>query len=103
MPRQIDCTRPRIAVTARNAGCLVSISFLPAERYSPSAPNDSAARAFWAGVRLFLTPNQVNDSRAAAIVVRRRCDGAGWACACGGASASADMETPWNGAIEFEV
>ena len=38
--------RLRIDVTALNRGCLVSSSFLPALRNSPSAPKDSAACAF---------------------------------------------------------
>jgi hypothetical protein len=72
---QNDSIRPRTAVTARNAGCLVSISFLVARRNGPSASNASAARAFWAAVSAFWTPNQVNDRRTAAIVVRSRSAG----------------------------
>ena len=65
----------RIAVTARNALCLVSSSFLPAERNWPSASNGSAAWAFCSAVRDFLVPNQVNWTRQAAIVVRSRSAG----------------------------
>ena len=44
---------PGSAVTARKAGCLVSSSFLPAERNWPSASKASAARAFCSGVSVF--------------------------------------------------
>src|SRR3954447_18655891 len=69
------CTLPRTAVTARKAWCLVLRSFLPAERYSPSAPNDSAASAFCWGERLLRTPNHMNDKRTAAMVARIRWEG----------------------------
>ncbi len=59
-------------MTARNAAWPVSISFLPAERYCPSAPNASAARAFCSGLRVFCVPIQVNETRAAAMVERSR-------------------------------
>ena len=59
-------------VTARNFGCRTLNNFFPALRYSPSAPNDSAARAFCSGDRVLRVPNQVNESRIAAIVVRSR-------------------------------
>ena len=65
----------RIAVTARKALCLVSSSFLPAERNWPSASNGSAAWAFCSAVSDFLVPNQVNWTRQAAIVVRSRSAG----------------------------
>src|SRR5580700_8878688 len=43
MPRQYETIRPRALVTALKSGCLVSISFLPADRNSPSAPKVWAA------------------------------------------------------------
>ena len=54
------------AVTALNAGCWVSSSFLAADRYWPSALNVSAAWAFWSGVSVLRTPSQANDTRTAA-------------------------------------
>ena len=62
-------------VTALKAGCLVSKSFFPADRYSPSAPKLPAAIALCSDVSVLLTPSQESDIRAAAIVVRSRCDG----------------------------
>jgi len=44
--------------SARNAGCLTSISSLPTKRQLPSAPKLSAARAFWSGLSVFLVLNR---------------------------------------------
>src|SRR6516225_11613682 len=69
-PRQYSVILVRIAVTARNAVCFVSSSFLPALRNGPCASKGSAAWAFCSAVSDFLVPNQVNWTRQAAIVVR---------------------------------
>ncbi len=61
-----------MAVRARNAVCLVSTSFLPAERNSPSASNAWAAWAFCSDVKVLWTPHHVNETRQAAMVVRSR-------------------------------
>jgi hypothetical protein len=60
--------RERMAVTALNAGCDVSSSFLPADKNSRSAPNVSAAWDFCSWFRGLRVPNQVNASR-----IRRHC------------------------------
>ena len=54
----------------------MSISFLPAEMQSPSAPNDSAARDFCADDKVLRVPNQAKLNRIANIVVRSRWAGA---------------------------
>ena len=61
-----------MAVTVLNAGCVPSNNFLPAVRYWPSAPNDSAAWAFCSAESVLRVPNQVKQTLTAAIVVRRR-------------------------------
>ena len=50
----------------------MSSSFLAALKNWPSASNASAAVARCSGVKLLLTPNQVNETRTAAMVVRSR-------------------------------
>ena len=63
------------AVTALNAGWVVSNSFFPAERKLPWAPKLSAAWFFWSVVSVLRTPNQLMASRTAAVEVRNRCAG----------------------------
>src|SRR5688572_8935434 len=81
----------RTAVTARKAGCDVSSSFLAADTYSSSAPNASAAceRCSWVSVRR--TPNQVKDSRIAAMTARN-CSAAAWLGDGSSTSNKLDME-----------
>src|SRR5581483_2110433 len=86
MPRQSATARPRTAVTALNAGCVVSSSFLPADRNCPSAPNDSAAWAFCSVVSVLRTPSQTKLSLTAAIVVRSRRAGVVVGCETGSSS-----------------
>src|ERR1700675_3323298 len=71
-PFQREMARPRTPVTPLKAGCLVSSSFFAADRYAPSAPNESAASAFCSADKDFRTPNHVKLNRTAAIVVRNR-------------------------------
>src|SRR6516225_10545371 len=70
-PRQYSVILVRIAVTARNAVCFVSSSFLPADRNCPSASKVSAACAFCSTVSDFFVPYQVNCTRQAALVRSR--------------------------------
>src|SRR3954470_23568366 len=65
-----------IAVTALKAGWLVSINFLPAERYWPSASNGWAASARCSGVSDLLVPSQVKLTRTAAMLSQRLLAGA---------------------------
>jgi hypothetical protein len=65
----------RIAVTARKAVCLVSRSYLPAERNRPPASNVSAAWVFCSAVRDYMVPNQMDWTRQTAIVARSRSGG----------------------------
>ena len=92
-PFQYETAQPLMAVTALNAGCDVSSSFLPAERNFPSAPNEPAAWSFCWVLSVLRTPNQLNPSLAAAIDMRLRCAADGVAVA--GSSRNMVIRVAW--------
>src|SRR4051812_34063660 len=59
-----------MAVTARNAGCLVFRRFFPAEMEPVSASNPSAIWLLCSVERALRVPNQVKLTRTAAVVIR---------------------------------